>query len=149
MSRIASGRDGRTGIERITGETPDISEWLDFDIYALVWVWDNPIPEINPRLARWLGVAHRIGSDLRYWVINDNGNVMARTTVQHVTDLDRKQAETAERIRAFDEALSAKLGDVTHELPDIVPGSSFFLEAIELDEDRDPVTDDDAPTCLC
>jgi hypothetical protein len=101
MSRIASSRDGRTGIERITGETPDISERLDFDIYDLVWVWDSPNAEVNPRLARWLGVAHRIGSDLCYWVINDKGNVMARTTVQHVTDLDRKQPETAERIRVL------------------------------------------------
>ena len=66
MSRITSGRDGRTGIERITGETPDISEWLDFDIYDLVWIWDNSDAKENPILARWLGVAHRIGSFLCY-----------------------------------------------------------------------------------
>jgi hypothetical protein len=48
MSRIATGRDGRTGIERVTGETPDISEWLDFDIYDLVWIWDDPNAEVNP-----------------------------------------------------------------------------------------------------
>ena len=53
MSRIASRRGGRTGIERITGKTPGISEWLDFDIYDLVWIWDNPNAEGNPRLARW------------------------------------------------------------------------------------------------
>ena len=134
MCRIASTRDGRTGIERITGDTPDISEWLDFDIYDLVWVWDNPNAEINPRLARWLGVAHRIGSDLCYWVIDDKGNILARTTVQHVTDLDRKKPETAVRIKAFDDALTLKLGDETHELPDVVPGSSFFLEDLEFDE---------------
>jgi predicted GIY-YIG superfamily endonuclease len=33
MSRMSRGRDGRTGYESITGETPDISEWLDFDFY--------------------------------------------------------------------------------------------------------------------
>ena len=85
MSRIASGRDGRTGIERITGESPDILEWLDFD--DLVWIWDNPNAEANPRLARRLGVAHRVGSDLCYGVTNAVGNVLARTTVQHMTDL--------------------------------------------------------------
>ena len=63
MSGIASGRDGRTGIGRITGETPDISEWLDFDIYDLAWILDNANAEKNLRLARWLGVAHQIGSD--------------------------------------------------------------------------------------
>jgi hypothetical protein len=49
--RIATVRDGRTGIERVAGETPDILEWLDFDVYDLVWVWDNPNAEVNPRLA--------------------------------------------------------------------------------------------------
>ena len=133
MSRIASGRNGRREITRITGEIPDILEWLDFDIYDLVWIWDNPNAEANPILARWLGVAHRIGSDLRYWIINGEGNILARTTVQHVTDLDWKQPKTAERIKAFDEALSTRLGDLTHEPPDVVPGSSFFLEDIAED----------------
>ena len=53
---------------------------------------------------------------------------MARTTVHHVTDLDRKQLETAEIIKAFDEALSTWLRDPTHELPNVVPGSSFSLK---------------------
>jgi hypothetical protein len=61
MSRIARGPDGRTGIEQITGDTPDISEWLDFDFYDLIWYWDAPhlaMIDENPRLGRWLGVAH-------------------------------------------------------------------------------------------
>ena len=67
---------------------------------------------------------------------------MARTTVQHVTNLDRKQPETAERIKAFDEALSTRLGDPTHELPDVMPGSSFFLKDIA--EDGEPAPDEPA-----
>jgi hypothetical protein len=129
--------------ERITGETPDILEWLDFDIYDLVWIWDNPNAEANPRLARWLGLAHRIGSDLCYWVINGEGNMLAWTTVQHVTDLDRKQPETAERIKAFDVALSTRLGDATHVMPDVIPSSSFFLEDVaEEGEEGEPVTNE-------
>jgi hypothetical protein len=53
ISRISRGPKGRTGIETITGDTPDISEWLDFDFYDLVWYWDAPhlaITEANPRL---------------------------------------------------------------------------------------------------
>jgi hypothetical protein len=143
MSRIASGQDGRTGVEHITGETSDISEWLDFDIYDVVWIWDNPKAEADPRLARWLGVAHRIGSDLCCWVINGEGNMLARTAVQHVTDLDQKQPETAERIKAFDVALSTRLGDAPHETPDIIPGSSFFLEDVaEEGEEGKPVTNE-------
>jgi hypothetical protein len=37
MQRIACGPDGRTSYEQMTGNTPDISEWLDFDFYDMVW----------------------------------------------------------------------------------------------------------------
>jgi hypothetical protein len=30
LNRIPRGREQRTGIEIVTGETPDISEWIDF-----------------------------------------------------------------------------------------------------------------------
>ena len=39
-SRTA-GRDGLTGLERITGDTVDISEWLEFKFYDIVRYWDN------------------------------------------------------------------------------------------------------------
>jgi hypothetical protein len=114
MSRIARTPFGRTGVEQVTGDTPDISEWLDFDFYDLVWYWDAPhfaLTEENPRLGRWLGVAHRVGSDMCYWVINENGNVLARTTVQHVPALDQKTDQVKEKIQKFDEALNERLND--------------------------------------
>ena len=33
LSRIYRGMTRRTGIEEVTGKTPDISEWLEFDFY--------------------------------------------------------------------------------------------------------------------
>lgn len=42
MSRTARGENKRTGLECVTGETPDISEWLDFSLYDLVWFWNKP-----------------------------------------------------------------------------------------------------------
>ena len=41
QSLLARGRDQQPGLERITGNTIDISEWLDFDFYDLVWYWDQ------------------------------------------------------------------------------------------------------------
>jgi hypothetical protein len=37
MHFIPRGRNDRSGYEIITGKTPDISEYLDFDFYDLVW----------------------------------------------------------------------------------------------------------------
>jgi hypothetical protein len=105
MSRIAREPSGRTGIEQVSGDMPDISEWLDFEFYDLVWYWDAPhldMTEENPKLGRWLGVAHRVGSDMCYWIINENGNVLARTTVQHVPELDTKTDQMKEKIQKFD-----------------------------------------------
>jgi hypothetical protein len=37
MHFIPRGHHERSGYEMITGKTPDISEYLDFDFYDLVW----------------------------------------------------------------------------------------------------------------
>ena len=70
FSRTYNHKTERTGLEHLTGDTPDISEWLDFDLYDKVWFWDSPHKEQNPRPGHWLGVSHRIGSALCYWVID-------------------------------------------------------------------------------
>ena len=60
---------GRTAFEHVTGKTPDISEYIDFDFYDLVWYYPGVHPSIsedNRMLGRWLGVSHRIGSDMWY-----------------------------------------------------------------------------------
>ena len=31
---------------------------------------------------RWLGIAHRVGSDMTYWVLTESGKMLARSTVQ-------------------------------------------------------------------
>ena len=43
---------------------------------------------MNPKIGRWLGVSHRVGSALCYWVLTESGKVIARTTVQHMTTTD-------------------------------------------------------------
>jgi hypothetical protein len=37
IMHIPLGPDGRTSYEQVTGNTPEISEWMDFDLYDLVW----------------------------------------------------------------------------------------------------------------
>ena len=87
MQLIPRGFDERTGYELVTGRTPDISEYCDFDFYDLVWYWPNTFAshtDKNRQLARWVGVAHRIGSTMCYWLIPESGSIIANTSVQHV-----------------------------------------------------------------
>jgi hypothetical protein len=57
--------DGRKPMEQLTGETPDISEYLDFGFYDWIQYKDNAgLGE--SRIGRWLGVAHRVGNLMSY-----------------------------------------------------------------------------------
>jgi Reverse transcriptase (RNA-dependent DNA polymerase) len=114
LNRIPRGSQQRTGLEMVTGETPDISEWVDFEFYDRVWFYDQKKMEINDtgrRLARWLGVAHRVGSDLCYWLLLESGNVIARTTVQHVTREDLLNDDVKVEVNRFDQAVCERLNE--------------------------------------
>src|SRR5687767_5209997 len=78
MSQMCRGDDDRLGIERLTGETPDISKWLDFTFFDQVWyhVPTNKILVDICKLGCWLGISHRIGSDMLYWVLTESGKVI-------------------------------------------------------------------------
>jgi hypothetical protein len=69
---------GRTPYELVTGNTPDISEYTDYDWYAPLWYYDDvPFPANKRILGRWLGIAHRVGQALCYWILTQNGQVIA------------------------------------------------------------------------
>jgi hypothetical protein len=73
-----SSKYGKTGMEEIKGQTIDIAEWLDFSFYDLVWFWNEQktdMTEDQRLLGYWLGIAHRIGSDLTYWVLTQHQGV--------------------------------------------------------------------------
>ena len=98
----------RTPLERVSGDTVDISEYLDFGFYD--WCWYHENTGLGPtKLGRWLGVAHRVGGLMSYWVLTVNSTGIARTTVQRVTSLEMQQGHMKERTLAFDEAIRDKV----------------------------------------
>ena len=56
-----------------------------------------------------LGVAHRIGQELCYWILPASGVPIARMTVHPFSDEDRRDPAIKERARTYDEAVKAKL----------------------------------------
>ena len=120
MLYIPRGRNERTGYEMVTGHTPDISEFCDFDFYDLVWYWRAPHPsmaEHDRELARWMGVAHRHGSDMCYWLLPVSGKPIVTTTLQHVTGEDYRNPDLKSRIDDFNRQLSIRLDDTNFVLP--------------------------------
>mmetsp|Transcript_27955 Transcript_27955/g.41218 ORF Transcript_27955/g.41218 Transcript_27955/m.41218 type:complete len:106 (-) Transcript_27955:26-343(-) len=53
-NRIWNPQTGRTGWESVFGNTPDISEYLDFDFFSWVWFWEPGNKRAS--LGRWMGI---------------------------------------------------------------------------------------------
>ena len=81
----------------ITGDTPDISEYLDFGFYDFVQYGSNAGLD-TPRLGRCLGVSHRVGKLMSYWILPQSGTPISVTTVQRVTNLENQTDEMKKRI---------------------------------------------------
>ena len=129
---------GRVPLEIITGETPDISEYLDFGFYGWITYKTNAGLGI-PELGRWLGVSHRVGKLMSYWILTEHGTIVSCSTVQRLTNLEKQQTEYKDRMNEFQKKLEQKWtttsADLSEEnyLADIPAESTLCLE----DEDED------------
>ena len=131
-----AGKDGRTALERITGDTTDISEWLEFEFYDICWYWDNQQDTNEPKIGRWLGVSHRVGSALCYWVLTDKGKILARTTVQHVTKEEVAKPDIQQNIRDYHTTLADTIGNEEF-FNDMDGMHSFINDDVDCETDQD------------
>jgi hypothetical protein len=103
-------------MEQVTGETLDISEYLDSRFYDWVWFKDNAGLGGNC-IGQWLGIAHLVGNLMSYWILMDAGRAIARTTVQRVTNLEQTTDEVRQRCQQFDQRVTEILNDANHIIP--------------------------------
>ena len=107
------GLSRRTALEQLTGETPEILEYLDFTFYDWCWYNDNAgLGEM--KLGRWLGVSHRVGSLMSYWILTQKGNIILHTMVSRVMNLETQVDSTKSRLQEFDTAITDRLNDEVH-----------------------------------
>jgi hypothetical protein len=127
---------GRTPYELVTGNTPDISELLEFEWYQPVWYYEPAeFPHQNKLLGRWIGVAHRIGQALCFWILPKSGVPIARTTIQAIPLEEFNTNDLQYLIQEFDAAVASKLnrsGDQTSQF-------QLYREDEEKDEDSDAI----------
>ena len=105
----------RTPHEILTGNTPDISEFLEFTWYEPVWYYKPaPFPEQTRKLVRWIGVAHRVGQAMCFWLLPMTGVPMARTTIQKIQQDDLTTDLVKNEIIQLDRAIehNLKVGDL-------------------------------------
>ena len=114
----------------VTRQTPDISECLEFDLYACVWWLDKNHPSTtdnNIILGRCIKISHKIGSNMCYWVLTVLVKVVARNTLQHVIFNALIYPDMKRRIDKFDEELE-KLLDDTNFVDDIM--SDLYIDDV-------------------
>jgi len=140
----------------VTGNTPDISEYICFNWFQPVWYYDNTsFPEPTKHLARWIGVAHNIRQAMCFWVLPPSGVPIARSTVQAISEVELRSAEVQEQIRIYDETIRGKLavqsdstepfmvteGSITNELQQANEADDGFNIPLEPDAEK-PNPDD-------
>ena len=102
----------QSGYEIVFGHTPDISEYVEFEFYDYCWYWDTPqsYPHENNKLGIWLGVAHRVGQYMVFWIMNTNGKVIGRSTVSPLDPSDYDVNECKQRMPKLDITIKSSIG---------------------------------------
>ena len=96
---------GRTPIEILLGDTPDISEYLDFCFYD--WVSYRPNPGVGESvIGRWIGVSHKIGQLMSYWILTIAGHVVSCTDVQRLTKMEQETSVVNENMLIFNDRIN-------------------------------------------
>lgn len=139
ISRTANSvfsTNGRTPFEKVTGETPDISEYIDMSFYDWVKFTDTDRLQLSS-LGRWLGVSHTIGGAMTYFILKQNGHVVSRSTVQRVTNLELETTTQKVQCSEFDANISQLMNDPEFVLVDSNMNAPTDWSRYNLEQDRD------------
>ena len=99
---------GRTPTELISGETPDISEYLDFGFYDWA-IYRTNAGLSEPNLGRWIGVSHKVGQLMSYWILTSSGHVISCVTVQRLTNAEQQTDEWKKKMNNYDKKVKERL----------------------------------------
>jgi hypothetical protein len=130
----AGSLEGCIPLTQVTGDTADISEYLDFGFYDEVWYKDNAgSSPYEP--GRWLGVSHRTGRLMCYHILTHKGTVVSRSTVQRVTNLEKTTASVKDTFQKFDENIRVKLKTIDRGYIGDKPNPEDWADLMDEDED--------------
>lgn len=112
LSLLASGRfelKGRTPYKVVMNYTPDISEYISYSWFQWCYYYDETTK--TKQLCRWLGPAHSIGQSFCSYILKENGEFLARSSVIGIPVEDLNSLELKEQTKAFMESVLAKIGN--------------------------------------
>ena len=95
-------------LSRVTGETADISEHLDFGFHDCVWCKDNAGLS-PPHPVQWLGASESMGRLMLHLALTQKGEVFSRSAAQRVTNLESQTDNAKDAFNEFDDKTHQKL----------------------------------------
>jgi hypothetical protein len=106
---------------------------VNYYLYDLVWWLYRPtkpnFTDHTRRLAQWLGVLHRVGSDLSYWLITESGKIISKTSVEHVTSDNYLQTDKKAEIDEFNQKLDESLANANFAMEGEGGFDSMYLDS--------------------
>ena len=134
--------DGGFPLENITGETEEISDYLDFGFYDQVWFHENA--GLGKRgLGRWIGVSYHTGGAMSYCILKANCYVVSQTNVQRITNLESDISENQLMFLEFHEEIKRCIKNdnfpVDGYLPDPVKWADMLEDEKEFREEFDRI----------
>ncbi len=128
----------------MTGSTADISHICEFAWYNWVMFRDNipTFPDHKLIIGRYLGPATGVGLALTAKILKSNGQVVYRSTLRHLTNLERCcPVHIADR-KSFDNSIAEQLGPAAQDSDfpavDLTPKYELFGDIGDADSDPDP-----------
>ena len=96
----------------MSGETSDISQFVELEFYQWVMFRDDPIQFTgdNPVLGRYLGPALYAGTEMIAKIMKENGGVVHRSTYDSLPESEARNLAHISRRETFDKNISVKLG---------------------------------------
>ena len=98
---------GRTPLKLIAGDTPDVSECLNFGFHDFVQCRLNGGLD-TPKLGRWLGASHQVGKLMSHWILPQLGIPTSVTTVQRATNLEKQTDEMKKQMDDFQDSVQSR-----------------------------------------
>ena len=104
--------DCRVPSELRLGDTPDISEYAQFDWYQYVWFIQPAGDHLDRKvLARFVGVASNVGSLMTFWCLPGSCDIVARSSVTPLTVDELNTPGIKLQMADLDKKIQEKIGD--------------------------------------
>ena len=105
--------DLRPPVESVLGNVQDISEYIEFDFHGFIKFYD---PHKGEQLGQWLGVCKNIGTGMVYYILQQNGYVISRSTICNLSKEEWLDENERKQRDEFEEEEYKVLGNLDESL---------------------------------